>query len=178
MNRLKTAKKLLYIYVVIIVAFAGFSAYLLIRVYTLDNLYAFQPTLQDISGLCSQNESTMILFYGNNCASCQTELDAFTNVTSSFGGSWIGGQFYGPYFCAYEFNITQYNLDPSSVVAPAGSIQLFSSLSNRIPTVFLGGMHLQYYKIGGFISLTQAKQQLKTYICKSINDIAPSCAGV
>jgi hypothetical protein len=178
MNRVRIAKRLLYVYIAVIVVFAVLSVYLLIRVYSLDNLYSFKQTFQNISGLCSPNKSANILFYGNNCASCMSELSAFTNVTSAFGGSWIGNKFYGPYFCAYKFNVSQYNIDPSSVQAPAGSIQLFSSLSDRVPMVFIGGIYSQYYKIGGFTSIATAEQQLKTYICRSINDVAPTCAGV
>ncbi|MCL5009889.1 MAG: hypothetical protein M1433_02855 [Candidatus Parvarchaeota archaeon] len=177
MSRVKIAKRSVYVYSIVIAVFLGLSIYFIFEIYSVSNLYSFKQTFQNISGLCSINKSTVILFYGNNCPSCQTELNAFINVTSSFAGSWLDGRYYGPYFCAYEFNITAYNENSSSVFAPAGSIQIFTSLSNRIPMLFIGGLYAQYYKIGGFSSLAAAEQQILDYICMSINYVAPTCRG-
>lgn len=179
MNRVKIARSSLYVIIIVIIVFAVFSAYLLYRIHSLDSFYSFKTTYQNISGLCTTNESTMILFYGSNCPSCQLEDSAFTNVTASFNGSWLSqDQFRGLYFCAYKVNLTQYNADPSSLQAPAASVQIFAALSTRVPTVFIGGLYTQYYKIGGFTSASSAESQLLHYMCASINYVAPACASI
>ncbi len=179
MSRVKAARKYVLVYAIILVVFAAISAFLLLNINSLNNLYTFKQTALNMSGLCSQNKSTMIFYYGNSCPSCSTEYTAFVNVTSRFEGFWTGGSFESPFFCAYKFNVTAYNQNQSAVFAPAGAAGIFDALAeSKVPFVFLGGEHSQYYKIGGFSTLSDAEQQLLQYMCASINDIAPACKGV
>ncbi len=185
MYNVKSLKKYKYVYIAVLVGFAILSLVLLQEINSLNSFYSFKQTSPLFSGvvasnssLCAANKSTMILFYANNCQSCATEINAFANVTSRFAisGSVINGSFYSPYFCAYTFNITSYNVNSSSVMAPAGSAEVFTSLSDgKVPFVFFGGVYAEYYKIGGFSSESTAEQQLLKYTCMSINDIAPAC---
>ena len=165
-----------YIYALIIVILVVFSFLLFEDITSLNSTYSFKRTYVNTSGLCSQNKSVMVFFYGNNCPTCSLEYTAFRNATSAFAGSWGGDSFFSPYFCAYDFNITAYNQNQSSVFAPTGVANVFESLSDgRIPFLFLGGIYAQYYKIGGFQDDTTAYQQIMNYICLSINDVAPVC---
>jgi hypothetical protein len=158
------------------VILAVFSFLLFEEISSLNGVYSFKQTYVNVSGLCSQNKSTMIFFYGNNCPSCSLEYAAFRNATSEFIGVWNGDSFLSPYFCAYDFNITAYNQNQSSIFAPVGAANIFESLSSgRIPFLFLGGLYTQYYKIGGFQDYTTAYQQIMNYICLSIKNVAPVC---
>lgn len=178
MFRLKGRKKIIAVYAALLIFLVGLSAYLFFDVSYLNSLHAFKQTDINISSLCSQNKSTMIFYYDNNCQSCSTEYSAFRNVTSEFAGTWTNDSFFSPYFCAYDFNVTAYNKNATSVFAPYGAVDVYNSLSGgNVPFVFLGGEYTQYYKIGGFSTYADAKQQLLSYMCKSINNIAPVCAG-
>lgn len=176
MYKAKGIPKFVWVYVTIIIIFSVFSVYLIFDIQAINASYAFKQTDINMSGLCSTNVSTMIFFYGNNCPSCGLEKNAFQNVTSEFG-NWSGDLFHSIFFCAYNFNITAYNTNQTNVLAPSGTATVFESLANgRIPFLFLGGEHTQYYKIGGFTTTANADQQLLQYICASINNVAPACA--
>lgn len=178
MYKVKGMKKIILIYVVIIAFFSVLSVFLFFDVNSLSSTYAVQTTNMNISGLCTQNKSVMILYYGNSCQSCSSELQAFENISDKFGsGSVENNTFLSPYFCAWDFNISAYNLN-KTVDVPSGALNLFAALSDsRIPFIFFGGTYAQYYKIGGFSSETLAEQNLLKYMCLSINNVAPACAS-
>jgi hypothetical protein len=171
------AHKYLLVYASILVLFTVIAVFLLLNINYFNNLYSFKQTNLNISSLCSQNKSTMIFYYSNGCSSCSLEYAAFRNVTSRFEGEWISEDFYSPYFCAYDFNITLYNQNQSAVFAPVGAAGVFTTLADgKVPFVFFGGIYSQYYKIGGFSTNTSAEEQLLKYMCLSINNIAPVCS--
>ncbi len=166
-------RKIFYAYTGLILFLVLVTVFLVTRINYFDSLYAFHTTYMNVSSLCSSGKPSMVLFYGPNTTSVNTELGAFVNTTSLFG-VWSSNQFYSGYFCAWKVNISAFNQNASSLAAPANVIPLFNQLSqNRVPLVVFNG---EYYKIGGFTNSTQANYDMLKYICLSINDSAPQCA--
>ena len=165
-------KYILYVYAGLLAAIVVVIIVTLLQISSLDNLYSFHQTYINMSGFCSAGEPTLLMFYGNSCKTCGLELSSFINTTSLFG-IWQNQRFYSSYFCAYAINITQYDINQSSVFAPPESASVFQQVSdNRIPLLVFNG---EYYKIGGFTSASTANSDILEYTCKVINQSAPQC---
>ncbi|MCW1301774.1 MAG: hypothetical protein OH316_01405 [Candidatus Parvarchaeota archaeon] len=160
------------VFVVIIAVSLTVAVYSYYEVENLDSFYAVHTTYINTSGMCSDNLSTMLLFYSSSCGTCGLESSAFKNVTSLFG-IWDGSRFYSQYFCAYAVNLTQYDQNASTVFAPPNSIAIFGQLSNGdVPLAVFGG---RYYKIGGYYNYSEDEAEIFKYICLAINNSAPQC---
>lgn len=169
---LRKPKFLIYVYSGLLVIILAVIVITLIQINNLDSLYAFHTANLNMSGFCGSGLPTIMLFYGNSCSSCGTELSSFVNTTSLFG-IWQGQRFYSSYFCAYSFNVSAYDSNQSSVFAPAQSPSVFNTLSDgKIPLLVFNG---EYYKIGGFNTASSADSSILEYICKVINSSAPEC---
>ncbi len=173
---MRKVKGYIYIYLALLVILIGLIAFLLWRIDYYNGLYAVHTSNINESGLCTlgTQEPTMLFFYGNDCKTCTATETGFINATARFG-TWTGGSFVAtaPYFCAYLFNITQYNQDPSGISAPLQSIGIFNNYSQGfVPLIVFGG---KYYKIGGFANATLAYQEIFKYICLSINNVSSVC---
>ncbi len=166
------AKLLSYIFVIVIIFSLVIIFYLYSQIQILNKLYQINKADINMSGWCINGTPTEVLYYGNNCPSCDQVYSAFMNTTSLFG-LWQGNRFYSGYFCAYSINLTAYNLNQSSIFAPPGAINLFETLSDqRIPLLVFNG---EYYKIGGFSNATEADTEILKYICLTLNNRASQC---
>ena len=161
-----------YAYSAMIFALLMLAIFFYYQTYSLDSLYAFHKTNLNMSGLCSQNMPSFVVYYANNCRTCTSTLDSFENVTSLFG-LWGNGTFYSGYFCAWEFNISAYNLNLTSNL-PDSAVSIFNQIGeDRVPLMVFNG---EYYKIGGFPNNQTAYNDILKYICLSINESVPQCS--
>ena len=160
-----------YIYSVIILVILMLSIFSYYNTYSLNNLYSFHETNLNMSGLCSPNIPSFVIYYADNCKTCTVTIDSFQNVTSLFG-LWGNGTFYSGYFCAWKFNISAYNRNITSNL-PDSAITLFDQIgADRVPLIVFNG---RYYKVGGFSNNQTAYNNILKYICLSINESLPQC---
>ncbi|EFD92947.1 MAG: hypothetical protein BJBARM5_0321 [Candidatus Parvarchaeum acidophilus ARMAN-5] len=164
-------KKIYYVYLALVIVVFITGAFLYYQNYKLQQLYAFHSTDLNMSGLCSPGKPTLVIYYADSCTTCTSTLDSFKNVTSLFG-VWGNNTFYSGYFCAWAFNISNYNNNVSSNI-PDSAVSLYNSIGeNKIPLIIFNG---EYYKIGGFRNNQTAYNDILNYICLSTNDSDPQC---
>jgi hypothetical protein len=164
-------KSLYYVYLALVIVVFITGAFLYYQNYKLQQLYAFHSTDLNMSGLCSPGKPTLVIYYADSCTTCTSTLDSFKNVTSLFG-VWGNNTFYSGYFCAWAFNISNYNNNVSSNI-PDSAVSLYNSIGeNKIPLIIFNG---EYYKIGGFRNNQTAYNDILNYICLSTNDSDPQC---
>lgn len=166
------AKLYSYIFAAIIVVILIIIIYLYSQIQYLSSIYRINSANINLSGWCTNNTPSEIVYYGSNCQACEQVYSAFINETSLFG-LWQGDRFYSGYFCAYAINLTAYNLNQTNIFAPPQAISLFQELSgNRVPLLVFDG---KYYKVGGFSNSSVAEADILKYICLTINNSAPQC---
>ena len=161
-----------YLYATIIAVLLIIAIFFYYQTYSLNSLYSFHETNLNMSGLCSQNTPSLVIYYADNCRTCTDTIDSFQNVTSLFG-LWGNNTFYSGYFCAWKFNISAYNSNTTNDL-PDAAISIFNQIGmDRVPMIVFNG---KYYKIGGFSNNQTAYNNILKYICLSINESMPQCS--
>ncbi len=160
-----------YVYSLIIIVLVILSVFFYYQTYSINKLYSFHKISINMSGLCSPNMSSVVIYYADNCKTCASTLDSFQNVTSLFG-LWENNTFYSGYFCAWKFNISAYNSDVTSNL-PDSAVYVFNQIGvDRVPLIVFNG---KYYKVGGFSNNKTAYSDILNYICLSVNESMPQC---
>ncbi|MCL4362796.1 MAG: hypothetical protein OH338_02085 [Candidatus Parvarchaeota archaeon] len=161
-----------YIYSVVIFVLLMLAIFFYYQTYSLNSLYSFHKTDLNMSGLCSPNLPSFVIYYADNCKTCTSTVDSFQNVTSLFG-LWGNKTFYSGYFCAWEFNISAYNNNVTANL-PDSAVSIFNQIGvNRVPLIVFNG---KYYKVGGFANNQTAYNDILKYICLSVNESLPQCS--
>lgn len=161
-----------YIYSVIIFVLIMLAIFFYYQTYSLNSLYSVHQTDLNMSGLCSPNLPSFVIYYADNCRTCTSTVNSFQNVTSLFG-LWGNNTFYSGYFCAWEFNISAYNSNITNNL-PDSAVSIFNEIgADRVPLIVFNG---KYYKIGGFANNETAYNDILKYICLSVNESLPQCS--
>ncbi|MCL4373044.1 hypothetical protein M1384_03205 [Candidatus Parvarchaeota archaeon] len=161
-----------YLYLAIILVLVMLSIFFFYQNYSLNRLYSFHKADLNMSGLCSPNMPSFVIYYADNCRTCASTVNSFQNVTSLFG-LWSNNTFYSGYFCAWKFNISAYNNNITNNI-PDSAVLLFNQIAvNKVPLIVFNG---KYYKVGGFTDNETAYNEILNYICLSVNESLPQCS--